>query len=173
MQQNKLVWGIFTQWLFVSGKDLLLLKFATTIQICSWILNSLLCSFLCLFHRLLTFRMSVHPNLNTWSFLFSIPLVSGHPPSRPTGTLDIIHYSSLCAINQQDLLISSSQYFPFNLYYYCSLVEILTSLSWMDGCSNLLTSIPASNLFPFIPNHYRQSDGDRPSLTISPMKIPR
>lgn len=170
MQQNEPVWGIFTQWLFVSGKDLLLLKFATTIQICSWILNSLLCSFLCLFHRLLTFRMSVCPNLNTRSLLFSIALC--HPPSRPTGTLDIIHYSSLCAVNQQDLLISSSKYSPFNLYCHCSLVEIRTSLSWMDDCSNPLTSIPASNLSPFIPNHY-WSDGDRPSLTISPTKIPR
>lgn len=84
------------------------------------------------------------PNLSTSSFHhFLFQCVSCHPLSHPTGTLDIILYSSsLYPINYQDLLISPSKYSPINPDYHCSSSDLY--ISNLDDRINILTSILAS-----------------------------
>lgn len=90
-----------------------------------------------------TFRMSVCPNPKhtVFSIFCSTVCHAIHPVAQLELWTSSITHPCVQSINQQDLLISSSKYSPFNLYCHCSLAEILTSLSWMDDCSNPLTSI--------------------------------
>lgn len=127
----------------------------------SWILNSLLCSSLCLFHRLLISKMSnlkhllfppsglcpaIHPvtQLELWTSLITHPCVQS--------------IASTCSFQLPNI--------PHSILTTTALVKIIISLTWMDDCSNLLTSIPDSSLSPSILSHYHWNDGDRPSLII-------
>lgn len=99
IRQNELQsCAVYLKWLFVPYRSLLLLTYAITVQLSLFIFHSLLCTSPGLFNQLLIFSMSKPKSI---LFLpFSIPVCIMPSTESPTGTLDIICYSSSLYSNQ-------------------------------------------------------------------------